>query len=155
VAVLAVGITANQLGRDLAELVDRMGESHAEDAPGRRQSLVVLAEPEKEELALVLVPVAPDALEAPGPVVEGVRHDVDVCLGQRNERSAEICLWLHGRVSSMAGTIRGHYSTDGATSLVASTTSTSSKPSSGDGRSSRWAKLTTTPGGTGSARPWL
>ena len=81
-------LTENEL-RDLLHHRDQLlvGEAnrHAHDLGALADALDVLAHLEQVELALLLVPVAADALEYRRPVVEGVGHDVHVRLLERDE----------------------------------------------------------------------
>ena len=50
----------------------------------------MIARPEDEELLLLLVPVAAQAREASGAVVQGVRQDAQAHVSVRNDSAAEV-----------------------------------------------------------------
>ena len=56
----------------------------------------VVAQTEEVDALFLLVPVAADALEAAGAVVEGVGHYADLGLGQRHELLLEIGVGRRG-----------------------------------------------------------
>src|SRR5690606_3408455 len=73
---------------------------HAHDLGALADALDVLADLKEVQLALVSVPVAAHTLEDRGPVVEGVGHDVDVRLLQRDELAFEERGWCCHRCAS-------------------------------------------------------
>ena len=85
VDVLPVAVLLDQVHGDLAQLLDVEGEVDLQNAAALVQPLVVLLEPKQVHLAVLGVPVAPNAFEAGSAVVQGVRHDADFGLGQRHE----------------------------------------------------------------------
>ena len=60
---------------DVDQLVVGMRDRHAQDLGGLPQTLEVLPRAEEVHLAVVVVPIAADALDYAGPIVERVRHD--------------------------------------------------------------------------------
>ena len=79
----------DHLDGETAEFVGVVGDVHHEHTAAAEETLVVLAEAEDVDDALFLVPVATDALENAGAVVEGVGHNADLRLFQRNELALE------------------------------------------------------------------
>src|SRR5436190_5601681 len=90
VDVGVIAVAPDHLTSQLAQLLDRFTEFDLEQRRGFQESLVVLGKLEQVELFLVRVPVAPNAFEARGPVVEGVGSDADVRIGKRNDPALEI-----------------------------------------------------------------
>ncbi len=90
VDVLLVAVARDRLQDDVAHLVLGVRDGvHAHDLGALADAADMIADLEEVQLLLVGVPVAAYALEDRGPVVEGVRHDVDVRLRQRDELALE------------------------------------------------------------------
>ena len=77
VDVGAVGVFFDQLDGDAAEVVDGVGDLHHKHPAAEEEALVVFAEAEDVHRFLIGVPVAADAFEDGGAVVEGVGQDTD------------------------------------------------------------------------------
>ena len=79
----------DKLQGDVEELVYGVGQCHIKDPGALVQPLKVLFDTEEVDLPIFLIPVAANAFEDGGAVVEGVGHDSDLGLGQRHEISFE------------------------------------------------------------------
>ena len=84
VNVFCEPVAFEQVYSDVAQVVDGVGQFHAEDAATSDQALVVLTESEDVDLSVLLVPVASDALESRRAVVESVRVDTYIGFFQRD-----------------------------------------------------------------------
>jgi hypothetical protein len=85
-----------QFQGDVAELFDIFADIEAEDARVVEQSCVVVLHREDEELLLAGIPVRPDALEDPGPVLECIRADADLGFLEWDDLVVEKCETAHG-----------------------------------------------------------
>ncbi len=82
VQVLVEAGHADQARDDVRHLVDGVADLDVHDLAALRQALEVLLNLEQVQGLVVRVPVAANALEYAGAVVEGVRHDPDLRLGE-------------------------------------------------------------------------
>ena len=90
VHVLTIAGALHQIDRQADQLLCGEGEVHAEDLGALCQPLVVVQRAEDEELLLLLVPVAADALKNSCAVVQRVGHDAHLGLRRGNKLAAEI-----------------------------------------------------------------
>src|SRR5919107_3471042 len=82
IGVHAWGVAAQDLQRDVAELVHAHGQVDVQQAAGLLEALVVLAQHEDLQRAPLLAPVRPDALEDARAVVQGVGGRGEAYLAQ-------------------------------------------------------------------------
>ena len=89
VAVLAVELGAQEIDEGVRQRLGGIGERHVEKARRLEESLEVLERAEEEELRLLGVPVAAQAGEDAGAVVQAVRQDADARFRIGNDPSAK------------------------------------------------------------------
>ena len=89
VQVLAVATAPEQIHGDVAQVFGTVRDVHEHHPTALEKAVVVLPHAEDEQLALVFVPVSADALEYGRPVVEGVGHNADLRIFDRNYLSTE------------------------------------------------------------------
>ena len=90
VDVLAERVPPRRLDHDRDQLVDRRQVLHQQHLRGVPDALHVLPDEQAVQLALLLVPVAADALERRRPVHERVGHDADLGVAERDPVALEV-----------------------------------------------------------------
>src|SRR5439155_11387994 len=90
IRVLAVPALPEELDGDVHEVLRGMREGKSHDPARAEEPLVVLAEVQPVELLLVGVPVRPDPFKDTRAVVEGMGHDADLRLADRNELPTQV-----------------------------------------------------------------
>src|SRR5438105_9526120 len=99
-----IAVAPDHLTGQLAQLLDRFIELDLEQRRRLHEALVVLGELEEVDLPVIRVPVAPNAFEAPGPVIERMRPDADLGVLEGDDRALEVgeaainrlCGWWSG-----------------------------------------------------------
>ncbi|MEJ7698001.1 MAG: hypothetical protein WKF78_15640 [Candidatus Limnocylindrales bacterium] len=90
VGVFAEAVAAHGLDDQAGQLVHRRNVVHQQDPARLTDALGVLAQFQAVELALVGIPIRPDAFEGRRPVHERVGHDADLGVAHRDELALEI-----------------------------------------------------------------
>src|SRR5207245_9953749 len=90
VDVVPEAIPTRSLQHERAQLVHGWHWLHHHDPARAADPLHVLSNFERVQLALLLVPVRPNALEDRGPVHERVGHDADLRVAHRYELALEV-----------------------------------------------------------------
>src|SRR6266568_1161154 len=72
VDILALIVAPDQFAGDFNQLVNCVGERYLKNLARTKQPLVVLAKTEQIQLLILLVPIAPNALEASGAIGEAM-----------------------------------------------------------------------------------
>ena len=111
-----MAVARHQFHGDVAQVFDGIGQFHQQQAAALEQALVMLPQPENVDDALLLIPVAADALEHPGAVVQGMGGNADLGLaegdiippekGQRLPALRIVCACSHDIPSDFAAELR-------------------------------------------------
>ena len=72
VNILPLPIAAHKFCTNLYQLVNRIGKRYLKNLAGTKQALIVFAKTEQIQLPIFLIPIAANALEAPGTISESV-----------------------------------------------------------------------------------
>src|SRR5918993_3611854 len=90
VGVFARGVALQDLQRDIAELVDGVGQLYTQQPAGPLEALVVLAHLQDLQRPAPLAPVGPYTLEDAGAVVQGVRRRREADVADPHQLAAVI-----------------------------------------------------------------
>ena len=93
VEVLMEAGLGHEIARDLHQLRIGQPDIHEQHVRGLSQPAEVILHAKEVEILILGVPVGADALKDGRPVVERVRHDVDIGVGEREQAPLVVCVW--------------------------------------------------------------